>query len=638
MKKQISLLATAGVMVAVLSISLASCKQSEDVTNIINLNNNVAESKTKTFDVVVEELTSRTVDLADSSTTITLGFRQGKEDIPYVNLTSEFLKAHLDHNFGISEINAGTKSVTITNKDRNNTTAEFDLTTHALIFKNYDLFFQKSSKVYMDPSDVEQIAKDAGEEKTYLEITDFSNIAGQSVALDWSTQDIGVILCKNADGSYDLAIPLQMFNDVFLSPSGDHFVYNGNKVFKTESLGKESIKNEYYDSSYSGKKRSEAMAKFCYDELCLNFDFNYGLKEIHGIEKFLDFDNYFANAGIKNDLMSTDPATFANALKDVCEFYFGDGHSNYIRNSPYLGSDASIIKGNHTFTQRIKLKGEFAKYKNARDSVYSGGDLPGYELSLDGKTAIVRFDEFSLNESALSKSARKNFGDKLISDDLLKKYVNYSDANKTQHTYESTYDTVAFIYAINRTIKEYDAAHPEAKIENIVLDMSCNGGGANHSACFVLAWMLGSCTFDFTNPITGAKWSISYKADVDMNGTAGEDSDTVKDKNLFCLISPCSFSCGNMVPAMLKASNRVTILGVTSGGGSSCVQMSSAADGTIFRMSSKNVMSINKNGSNYDIDKGVDPHYYINAPEKFYSISIINNLVKNINSGTLNVN
>ena len=123
-----------------------------------------------------------------------------------------------------------------------------------------------------------------------------------------------------------------------------------------------------------------------------------------------------------------------------------------------------------------------------------------------------------------------------------------------------------------------------------------------------------------------------------MNGTAGEDSDTVKDKNLFCLISPCSFSCGNMVPAMLKASNRVTILGVTSGGGSSCVQMTSAADGTIFRMSSKNVMSVNKNGSNYDIDKGVDPHYYINAPEKFYDISIINNLVKNINSGTLNVN
>ena len=600
---------------------------------------NKVEPEHKTFDVVIEELTSQTVNIYGTETTITIGFRESDKEtkyIPYVSLTPELLQTYLVQKTGsrydISTVNADTKQVTIINTERENTKAVFDLTTHTLSFENYDLFFQSPSEVYMDPTACEAIAAFV-KEKTYLEITDHSNIAGQPIALDWSTQDIGVVLWKKTSDTYELAIPLQFFNDVFLSPAGNHLVYNGTYVFKTETLAMPDVQTEYYNSTL-GNTRSEAMAELCYNELCLNLDFNYGLKTIHGIDNFPDFDSYFKSVGIKNDLMSTNASTFANALKDVCEFYFGDGHSNYIYNSPYYGN-ASRPTGSHTSPQRVKYSENTAKYQGARDSVYTSGNLPGYELSSDGKTAIVRFDEFTLNAQALSKADRIAKGDELISNNLLEKYVNYADAAKRQHSYENTYDTVAFIYAVNKTIKAYDAAHPGEEIENIVLDMSCNGGGANHSACFVLAWMLGQCDFAFTNPITGAKWTISYKADVDMNGTAGEAGDTVKDKNLFCLISPVSFSCGNMVPAMLNASDRVTILGVTSSGGSSCVQMSSAADGTTFRMSSKYVMSVNKNGSHYDIDRGVDPHYYINNPTNFYNAETIAALVTKINSGTL---
>lgn len=609
-------------------LALFTACQHEGDTTIIN---QVAKEQ-KTFPVVTETLTSKDFDVVgQTGMQVNLCFRQGKEDIPYICLTPDLLNKCLEKTFTISDINAGTNSVTITNKDRSNTKAVFDLTHHTLSFENYDLFFQSPSNVYMDPAAVEEIkkAEDEGVE-TYLEITKdgTSSIAGQPIALDWSTQDVEVVLCNN-NGTYSLALPLQMFNDVFLSPVGGHLVYNGAKVYQSDK-----IDSTYYNTSpYSGQPRSEALAALCYNELCLNLDFNYGLKAIHGIDKFPDFDTYFASAGIKNSLKSTDPTIFANALKDVCEFYFGDGHSNYQYNSPYFGN-ATRPKGNHTSPQGVRYKENSDKYQGARDNVYNG-DLPGYELSSDGKTVIVRFDEFTLNTQALTKAQRKEYGDKLISDGLLSKYVNYADTEKRQHSYESTYDTVAFIYAVNKTIKDYDAANSNAKIENIVLDMSCNGGGANHSAGFVLAWMLGTCDFAFTNPITGAKWTISYKADVNMNGTAGEDADTVKDKNLFCLISPVSFSCGNMVPAMLKASDRVTILGVTSSGGSSCVQSSSAADGSIFRMSSKYVMSINKNGSNYDIDKGIDPHYFINNPENFYKKDTIAALVTNINSGKL---
>lgn len=602
----------------------------------------VTEKPTPTFNVVIEELTAKELtvpgkkDAAGKDKTLTVGFRQGKEDIPYVALDTDLLQYFLvqqdtGSRYTLSAINADTKQVTITNTERGNTKAVLDLTKHTLAFENYDLFFQIPSNVYMDPTACEAIKTMVGED-TYIQISDYSNIAGQQVALGWYTQDVGVVLWKKSDGSYSLALPLQMFNDVFLSPVQNFLEYNGDEkyLFCTELVTSNlDILTHYYNSPRKGKERSAAMAELCYNELCLNLDFNYGLKAIHGIDKFPDFDTYFASAGIKNDLKSTNAVTFANALKDVCEFYFGDGHSNYMYNSPYLEMTTKI-NGNHTSPQKVKYAAENEKYMYARNSDPKG-EVPGYVLSQDEKTAIIRFDEFTFNGTRLKKADRIADGEKLLenNNEILNKYVTYTDEKRTKHAYETTYDTVAFIYAVNKKIQGTQS------IENIVLDMSCNGGGANHSACVVLAWMLGKCDFAFTNPITGAKWTISYKVDVNMDGTYGDAADTVKDKKLFCLISPCSFSCGNMVPAMLKASDSVTILGVTSSGGSSCVQNSSAADGTIFRMSSKYVMSVNKNGSNYDIDRGVDPHYYINNPTNFYNAETIDALVKKINSGAL---
>ncbi|EID85503.1 Periplasmic protease [Treponema sp. JC4] len=588
---------------------------------------NKVEEQTPTFDVVIETLIPKeNVEIVGVGEKVTLYFREGKEDIPYVCMTNESIGAYLNNGYTISDVNADTKQVAITNTARGNTKAIFDLTKHTLAFENYDQFFQKPDSVYMDPAAVAN-AEDAEGGPSYLRINQerTSYIAGQPVALGWYTQDVGVILSKNSDGTYNLAIPLQMLNDIFLSPSLYHFVYNGVKLYPSAYINPTS---DYYTTSiYAGESRSAAMAELCYNELCMNLDFNYGLKAIHGIDKFPDFDSYFVSAGIKKKLMSTDTKTFANALKDVCEFYFGDGHSNYMFNSPYLGTEYRPT-GYHKSPIGEKFKENGIKYANARQPVATG-DISGYTVSEDGKTAIVRFDEFTNNSNAKTKASKKSLGNELIS--LLNKYVTYEDEKRTKHKYENIYDTVSFIYAVNEQVQA------DPNIENIVLDLSNNGGGANHSACFVLAWMLGKCDFDFTNPITGAKWSIGYEADVNMNGTFDEAADTVKDKNLFCLISPCSFSCGNMVPAMLKASDRVTILGVTSSGGSSCVQPSSAADGTIFRMSSKYVMSVNKNGSYYDIDRGVDPHYYINNPENFYNTDTISELVNNINSGTLGV-
>ena len=561
----------------------------------------------KTFDVKVVELKKKFVLSASPGLdSRELGFMEGMEDIPYIRCNSESLKFHLGINIDVSSVNADTKKVTFTNRDQN-TAAELDLTRHTLTFDNYNLFFRNGNTVYFDAAQSHLY--------DYMKMTDYSNISGEPVVFDWSAQDIGVVIWKEGN-SYDLALPLQMFNDVFYSSRWYPVLYNGNKIYSPVSLT-----DDYWTSGNQSGTRSKALAEFCYNELCLNLDFNYGLKNIHGIDRFPDFNTYFICSGIDRDLKSTNATTFANALKDVCDFYFDDLHSGYLSNSHYLAQNA-VITGNHTSVMRKAIMENLYIYQQGVRPFIYGASVPGYEVTPDGKTAVVRFDNFTIAHE--NKAAKA--GHYAAIDGIIDSYVG---------TYENTYDTVSFIHYVNKKIKEKDGGPEE--IKNVVLDLSCNRGGANHSAAVVLAWMLGECTFNFTDSITGAKWAATYVADVDFDGSYMSDDtpdigDALLDKHLFCLISPCSFSAANLVAAMLKDSGWATIIGVTSGGGSSTVQHSSTADGTYFQMSSKNVISLNKNGSNYDIDRGVEPHYYINNQANFYKMDKIQDLVNSINN------
>ena len=53
----------------------------------------------------------------------------------------------------------------------------------------------------------------------------------------------------------------------------------------------------------------------------------------------------------------------------------------------------------------------------------------------------------------------------------------------------------------------------------------------------------------------GALVTGTYTIDIDLDGKADEKDLGLTDKNLFCLESPLSFSCGNLVPCAFKASS-----------------------------------------------------------------------------------
>ena len=274
-------------------------------------------------------------------------------------------------------------------------------------------------------------------------------------------------------------------------------------------------------------------------------------------------------------------------------------------------------------------------------------DDPGYELTIhyngpevtlerdNGYTAVFDFEKDSRLEDHLERFTAAR-GDN---------WQAYEEVGNTAYVtfdgFDSLYRGEAFYAGLedgeiptDDTIGLIIYAHQQitrsgSPIENVVLDLSCNLGGAVDAAIFVLGWLLGDAPFSVKDMSTGAMSTSIYRADVNLDRKFDE-ADTISDKNLYCLISPVSFSCGNLVPAALKASQKVTLLGQTSGGGSCIVQPLSTAWGTVFQISSSLRMSFLKNGSFYDIDQGVSPDFYISRLSNFYDRQALTDYINSL--------
>lgn len=187
-------------------------------------------------------------------------------------------------------------------------------------------------------------------------------------------------------------------------------------------------------------------------------------------------------------------------------------------------------------------------------------------------------------------------------------------------------DTIGILaYAYSRIMRE------GSPVENVVLDLSCNGGGEADAAVYTLSAFLGEGYASVKNTMSGALAMGVYEVDLNFDGKFDENDKGLTGKKLFCLISPTSFSCGNLVPCVFKNSNDVTLIGRTSAGGSCVILPLTTADGTFFMISGPKRLAFMKNGSFYDIDQGADPDFVIPTPElqfdRQYMTKYINSLL-----------
>lgn len=541
-----------------------------------------------------------------------LYFKEGAEDIPYVNI-----EALCNDDFTV-EYPEKYKVLITSNNNNYTSTALIDLTKRKIYFSNYDhymsMFQSSSSKTFFDIANVQ--------ENDFIKIEKSFNSWGAPIEVNFSGFE-DFVLCAEIDGKLNYYVSLNTFGNLFTAFKS--VVYNGKEVYSVNKIinGFDNAKEFYRFDEGTGKKmRSSALTDFTYNELCINLDLNYGLKELHG-NKFDCFDSYFEYVGLKSKLLNPDPEIFCKAIWDLCEAYFSDNHSNFKFASYYCGYDIAkkfaerVETGDENLLTGNSISKKMELYYTARQNAYDE-NIPGLEFSDDEKTAIVRFDHYTTSGdsdlNAIINETNLELGKTTedICNSIKENYTAIQNDIKTEY----------YLYCVNKMIKK------NPKVENVILDMSNNTGGSCRTAVATLAWMLGEVQTNITNSITGAKCSSVYVCDINADGKFDEN-DTIKDKKLFCLISPASFSCGNMVPAMLKSSDRVVLLGETSGGGSAVVYPTMAADSTTFRISSRYVMSENKNGSNYDIDKGIEPHVRL-QPETLYNKEKICSIVANM--------
>ena len=349
-------------------------------------------------------------------------------------------------------------------------------------------------------------------------------------------------------------------------------------IEKQKEARKGSLAEMYY--SAPGGKRSEALASYSYGELCMELDNEYGLQDAHNINGFAE---YFAQTGLTDKLLDLDASVADAAVGELTDYWFDDGHSAFLSNS-YLAEFAGETWNNGFSTMNSADRNDTIGSIRQK---YTDADIPYYEF---GDTAIITLDEFSIHPY----------------------YSKYSDYYRFAENGELADDTISRIIKAHRLI-----TRENSPVRKVVLDLSYNGGGATNGAVFALCWFLGNAQVSFTDPVTGAESTVSFRADVNLDHQY-DDRDNLSDLDLYCLISPESFSCGNLVPWAFKADGRVTLLGKTSGGGSCVVRRLSTSWGGCFQISGAQRVSFVKNGAYYDVDRGVEPDYFIRDYNNFY--------------------
>ena len=170
-----------------------------------------------------------------------------------------------------------------------------------------------------------------------------------------------------------------------------------------------------------------------------------------------------------------------------------------------------------------------------------------------------------------------------------------------------------------------EKAENDPEVKNFVLDISTNGGGSSDVVAFVTSIMCNKADIDYENALTGQRMKCTYEVDRNLDGKFDEkDAEVVYHLNFAVLTSSYSFSCGNLLPSLLKDYG-IPVLGKQSGGGSCCVLFNPSADGFGYRYSTHRCRLVNKNGEN--IDGGIAPTYELEAAD-FFNIPKVGQLVE----------
>ena len=360
---------------------------------------------------------------------------------------------------------------------------------------------------------------------------------------------------------------------------------------------------------FNTKTRSQALTDFNYDLLRFQFDEFYGLKEeLKAKQGYVDFDSFVAEKGLKEKFLSLDATVYDEALAEFTMKYIDDGHTSYGSRSIFSGVtevSASALAKNYVGPRVTSLRERYSEYTTLRKEAV-GEEEAQTGLFIEGETAVLRFDMFA-HFFALIPPA---------------------DASSRAMPIDKLFG----ISAPMAFLSAFDLIKEHGGIDNIVIDLTCNQGGAVLTIPFLAAFFTSDPTMLMRDVNMGVDREFHYAVDLNQNGIFGEKEDSHEgDYNFFVLTSDFSFSCGSLLPSVAHNCG-VKIIGAQGGGGACPVGNYSDACGSNYNVSSPmQTLYRDAEGNLVNNDEGVPVDYPL-AKDSWYDLVKLNQFVSNLSN------
>ena len=426
--------------------------------------------------------------------------------------------------------------------------------------------------------------------------------------------------------STEVFFPFATLSDIYNDMCMHVAAYNGeNVVVSTNPFegGLHTADPNYRDVVYGRVETTDDMARFRYQELCFVMDniFGYpgrtlleqaGLKE-KGLDATLDaVDN---GSQVKQLLQSKNIAEFVLGM-DALQWLLYDG----LHTTVCLSGD-KVPESVANFPERYEevaekyeqLSAMYEQYKEAlsdfsndletwdeqRSAVY-GDDY--YQTDASKTTAVCVFDSFM---QVNWESWRNYYASEKGEDDWEKLLAAEDD------------DFVIFLNALQRAKQD--------SVKNLIIDVTQNTGGTSDIALGMVSLMANQAKLWCQDVLTDQHIVTNYQVDRNFDGKFDETDQQVDNSAIryAVLVSPRSFSCGNLFPSLMKTCGFL-ILGEQSGGGACCVQNMVTADGFEYELSSFRSRLTDERFNS--IDGGVKPDVEV-SPDHFYDIEYLNTAI-----------
>lgn len=351
--------------------------------------------------------------------------------------------------------------------------------------------------------------------------------------------------------------PLGFYDMTYSASAGIYVYYNYKNIYITQDA--DNFAEEFVDADgntttveremeaiTAGEKIPQYLIDYNANAFVYMMENFYGMKHNYQLSSIKSF---YQSSGLYAPLFSGDDVKRGNAFSEALGV-FDDNHTVFVSASDAWGEKGTKRIGGSRMYKRQALKNKLLSAKKKYLSEYFNNDNYDYDrgqwadtvTSESGKTAMFYFDSFV-------------FGTK---DEVFKEDGSIKATAKEHDTYFNF---------LNR-LRQYSNS---MGIENVIIDVSTNGGGV----VGVMARLLALMSKNNSAPLAMLDESTSIgtysKVSVDVN----EDDQYTEDEtfgnlNYYILTSDCSYSCGNAFPCIAKQMG-IKIIGEKSGGGECAV-------------------------------------------------------------------